>query len=97
MDMVITADHRIKLKESDKSDKYQDLARELKKLRNIKEAIKPIAIGALVTVTERLLQHCWDWSEYQEESRRLEETYYHSEYNGKPLANDVRRTPKWVW
>ena len=31
MDFVILADHRVKLKESEKKDKYLDLAREMKK------------------------------------------------------------------
>ena len=31
VDFVILADHRVKLKESEKKDKYLDLARELKK------------------------------------------------------------------
>ena len=30
MDFAVAADHRVKLKESEKRDKYQDLARELK-------------------------------------------------------------------
>ena len=32
VDFAVPADHRIKLKESEKKDKYLDLARELKKL-----------------------------------------------------------------
>ena len=31
VDFSVTADHRLKLKESEKKDKYLDLARELKK------------------------------------------------------------------
>ena len=31
MDFAVPADHRVKLKESKKKDKYLDLARELKK------------------------------------------------------------------
>ena len=42
----------IKLKESEKKDKYLDLARELKKLCNMKVTIMPIVIGAFVTVTK---------------------------------------------
>ena len=37
-----------------KRDKYLDLARELKKLWNMKVAIMPIVIGALGTVTKGL-------------------------------------------
>ena len=49
---VIPADHRIKLEESEKKDKYLDLARELKKLWNIKVTIIPIVIDAFGTVTK---------------------------------------------
>ena len=44
------------LKESEKEDKYLDLARELKKLWNMKVTIGPIVIGALGTVTKGLLK-----------------------------------------
>ena len=37
-------DHRINLKEGEKKDKYLDLARELKKLWNMKVKIVPIVI-----------------------------------------------------
>ena len=47
---------RIKLKESEKKDKYRDLARELKKLWNMKVTIIPIVIGAFGTVTKGLLK-----------------------------------------
>ena len=47
--------HRIKLKEYEKKDKYLDLARELKKLRNMQVTIIPIVIGAFDTVTKGLL------------------------------------------
>ena len=48
--------HRINLKESEKKDKYLDLARELKKLWNMKVTIVPIVIGALGTITKGLLK-----------------------------------------
>ena len=35
-DFAMSADHRIKIKENEKIDKYLDLARELKMLRNMK-------------------------------------------------------------
>ena len=50
------ADHRIKLKEYEKKDKYLDLARELKKLWNMQVTIIPIVIGAFGTVTKRILK-----------------------------------------
>ena len=49
-------DHRIKLKESEKKDKYLDLAREVKKLWNMKVIIIPIVIGAFDTVIKGLLK-----------------------------------------
>ena len=56
VDFAVLADHRIKLKESEKRDKYLDLARELKKLWNMKVTIIPIVIGAFGTVTKGLLK-----------------------------------------
>ena len=52
VDFAVPADHRIKLKESEKKDKYLDLARELKKLWNMQVTIIPIVIGAFGTVTK---------------------------------------------
>ena len=56
VDFAAPADHRIKLKESEKKDKYLDLAMELKKLWNMQVTIIPIVIGAFGTVTEGLLK-----------------------------------------
>ena len=56
VDFAVPADHRIKLKECEKRDKYLDLARELKKLWNMKVTIIPIGIGAFGTVTKGLLK-----------------------------------------
>ena len=55
VDFAVLADHRIKLKECEKRDKYFDLAIELKKLWNMKMTIIPIVIGAFGTVTKGLL------------------------------------------
>ena len=58
MDFAVPVDHRVKLKESEKKDKYHDLARELKKnkLWNMEATIIPIVIGAFDTVTKGLLK-----------------------------------------
>ena len=56
VDFAIPADHKIKLKESEKKDKYLDLARELKKLWNMQVTIILIVIGAFGTVTKGLLK-----------------------------------------
>ena len=55
-DFALPADHRIKLKECEKKDKYLDLVKELKKLWNMKVTIAPIVIGAFVTITKGLLK-----------------------------------------
>ena len=54
MDFAVLANNRIELKEGEK-DKYFDLARELKKLWNMKVTIITIVIGAFGTVTKGLL------------------------------------------
>ena len=56
VDFAVPADHRISLKESEKKDKYFDLAREVKKLWNMKVTIVPIVIGAFDTITKGLLK-----------------------------------------
>ena len=56
MDFAVPADHRIKLKECKKKEKYLDLARELKKLWYMKMTIIPIVIGAFGTITKGLLK-----------------------------------------
>ena len=54
--LSILLSHRINLKESEKKDKYLDLARELKKLWNMKVTIVPIVIGALGTISKGLIK-----------------------------------------
>ena len=57
VDFAVSNDHRIKLKECEKKDKYLDLAGELKKkLWNMKVTVIPIVIGAFGTVTKGLLK-----------------------------------------
>ena len=56
VDFAVPADYRIKLKESEKKDKYLEIARELEKLWNMKVKIVPIVIGALGTITKGLLK-----------------------------------------
>ena len=54
VDFAVPADYRIKL--NVKKDKYLDLARELKKLWNMKVTIIPFVIGTFGTVTKGLLK-----------------------------------------
>ena len=56
----IPADHRVKLKESEKKDKYVDLAREPKKPMEQKVTVILIVIGSLSTVTKSLVQRLED-------------------------------------
>ena len=60
MDLAVPAEHRVKLDESEKRDKYLDLAKELKKLWNMKVAVTSVVIGALGTLTKGLLQGLGD-------------------------------------
>ena len=60
MDFAVPADHRVKLKESKKRDKYLHLAMELKKLWNMKLTVIPIVTGALGTVTKELVKKLED-------------------------------------
>ena len=53
MDFAVPADHRIKLKECKRKDKY--LWPCLKKLLDVKEMIVPTVIGAFGTITKGLL------------------------------------------
>ena len=56
VDFAVPADHRIRLKECEKKDKYADLLRELKKMWNMQVTIISIVIGAFGTVTKGLLK-----------------------------------------
>ena len=56
MDFAVPADHKVKLKESEKKDKYLYIAGELKKLRNMKVTVIPVVIGALATFTKGLVK-----------------------------------------
>ena len=107
VDFTVPADHRIKLKESEKKDKYLDLARELKKLWNMKGTIIPIAFGTVskgllkrqddFLVSGRVepskLQYYWEQPEYWEESWRLKETCCHSNSRERPsVSTDVKNS-----
>ena len=97
------------MKESGKIDKYQDLARELKKLWNMKVMIIPIAIGALGTVTKRWVQGLEDL-EIREQVETIQNTALlrlatiltsvleaccHSNFSEKSLANGgVKKSQK---
>ena len=56
MDFAVSAVHRVKLKESEKKDKYIDFVRELKKLKSMNVTDIQIVIGALGTFTKGLIK-----------------------------------------
>ena len=56
VDFANPADHWVKLRESENRVKYLDLARELKKLWNMKVTVIPIVIGTLGRVTKGLVK-----------------------------------------
>ena len=50
IDVALPGDAKVELKEKEKIDKYQDLAKELRKLWKVKTRVVPIVIGALRTI-----------------------------------------------
>ena len=70
VDFSVPEDHRIKLQEYEKKEKYLNLLRELKKLWNMKVTNVPIVIGAFGTITKGLLKGL----EYFEVRGRVETT-----------------------
>ena len=56
MDFAAPAGHEVKIKESEKRDKYLDLARELKKLWNMKVTVISITVDVLGTILKRFVQ-----------------------------------------
>ena len=56
MDFAVSADLRVKLKESEKKDKYSTLLGSLKTLWDMKVTVIPIVIGNLDTVTKGLIK-----------------------------------------
>ena len=52
--VAVPADHRLKMKENEKIDKYLDLVGELKKIWNMKVKVISIVVGALGTVPKSL-------------------------------------------
>ena len=108
MDFAILVDHKVKTKESEKRDKYLDIARELRKLWNMKVAVIPIVIGA-VGIIPKGLERSWKiWKldnklrpsklqhcwDHWEESWRPEETYCLSNSIKRPSVNaDGKNSP----
>ena len=60
IDFAIPYDSRVDSKEMEKIEKYQDLARELKKLWDMKVVVIPIVLGALGTTPKTLQKRMTD-------------------------------------
>ena len=76
MNFADPTDHGVKLKESEKRDKYLDLASELKKkLWKRKMAVIPIVISLLGTVTKGLVKGMGDL-EWKDEWRPFKLLHY---------------------
>ena len=91
VDFAVPADHRIKLKECEKRDKYLDLARELKKLWNMKVTIIPIMIGAFSTVTKGLLKGLEDSGSWRPSGDHPNNSIVENGQNTEKSAGDLKR------
>ena len=101
VDFTLPADHSIKLKESEKRNKYLALARELKKTMKLENEVIPVVIGTFGTVTKELVQRLEDLEirgqvktvqttallQSVRIPRRVLESCCQSELSGKPSAN----------
>ena len=55
IDVAVPGDARVELKEKEKIDKYQDLAKEWRKLWKVKTRVVPLVVGALTTIPKGLV------------------------------------------
>ena len=56
MNFTVPVDYRVKIKENEKRDKYLDLAREFKKLWNMKVTVILVIIVALISIISGLVR-----------------------------------------
>ena len=57
IDIAVPGDIRVASKEMEKIEKYQDLARELRKIWQVKVKVVPVVVGALGTIPKALGKH----------------------------------------
>ena len=55
--MAIPVDGRVRAKEDEKVEKYQDLAREVRKIWGVRTKVIPIVVGTLGTIPLRLKEN----------------------------------------
>ena len=93
----------MKVEEGKKLEKYLDLAKESKKLWDMKVKMIPIVVGALETVPKNLEKRLNELEikgelkpsrpqQYLEEFWRLEETCCHSDFSEKPTVKADMKT-----
>ena len=61
MDFIVPVDHRVKIKESKKVNKYLNIARELKRLWNMRVMVIPVVDGVLGSVAKDLKNDWKNW------------------------------------
>ena len=57
IDIAVPGDSRVESMENEKVQKYQDLARELRKLWQVKVKVVPVVVGALGAIPNALEKH----------------------------------------
>ncbi|XP_068707858.1 uncharacterized protein [Montipora foliosa] len=57
VDIAVPGDSNVLQKETEKYEKYQDLAREIKRIWKSRTKKMPVVVGALVSVSEKLTGH----------------------------------------
>ena len=57
MSLIVSGDSRVESKEKEKIQKYQDLAKELRKLWKVGVKVVPVVVGALGTLPRALEKH----------------------------------------
>ena len=104
VDFAVPADHRMKIKESEKKEKYLDLAKELKKnkikrwrwcqlwLVHLGQSPRGLVKGLEdleISGQVDIPSRLQHYWEYWEDSWKLEKTCCHSTSSGKPSANAI--------
>ena len=57
MDIAVPGDSNVLQKETEKYEKYQDLAREIKRIWKSRTKVMPVVVGALGSVSKKLAGH----------------------------------------
>ena len=83
--------HKVKIKESKKRDKYLDLVRELKMLWNMKVTVIPIVVGALGAIPKGLIKGLEIRLENKRTSR---DTRDHQDYSIIKISQNTKHNPE---